>query len=66
MQREGIKQLVKKKNHHLISAEIIKALDFRTKEDVIKNNLNKSFMNSFGMNVETNNSGSVLGGMNVE
>lgn len=66
MQREGIKQLVKKKNHHLISPEIIKALDFRTKEDVIKNNLNKSFMNSFGMNVETNNSGSVLGGMNVE
>ncbi len=43
MQKEALKTLVKKKNHHLISSEILKAIDNKTKEEIIKQNLNKSF-----------------------
>jgi hypothetical protein len=46
MQKEGLKTLVKKKHHHLISSEILKAIDNKTKEEIIKQNINKSFMNA--------------------
>jgi len=67
MQKEAIKTLVKKKNHHLISSEILKALENKSKEDIIQNNLNKSFVQSSMMTEEPSNkipkSG---GGMNLE
>ncbi len=54
MQRESIKQLLKKKTHPLITPEIVKALEFKSKEDIIQHNLNKSFAKgeNGGMNLE--------------
>ena len=62
MQKEGIKQLLKKKTHPLITPEIAKALEFKNKEDIIQHNLNKSFAKG-GMQTEGNSFG---GGMNLE
>jgi essential nuclear protein 1 len=58
MQRESIKQLLKKKTHPLITPEIVKALEFKSKEDIIQHNLNKSFAKG--------ENGNVGGGMNLE
>jgi len=46
MQKEALRQLVKKKHHHLISPEILKAIENLSKEQIISNNLNKSMLNS--------------------
>jgi len=62
MQKEAIKILVKKKNHPLISPEILKALENKTKEDIIQGNLNKSFVNNSMMAEETFNQKSKSGG----
>jgi hypothetical protein len=45
MQLEGIKELIKKKKHHQITPEIIKILDPKSKKDIVKLNLEKSFNN---------------------
>ena len=68
MQKEGIKQLIKKKNHHLITPEIVKALENETKEDIIRNNLNRSFtQSSIVMGDESrSNNFKVVENMNLE
>lgn len=41
MQKSAIKSLVKKKFHHIMTNEIIKVLENRSKEDIMKDNLEK-------------------------
>eukprot|EP01016_Furgasonia_blochmanni_P023855 TRINITY_DN256_c0_g2_i3.p2 TRINITY_DN256_c0_g2~~TRINITY_DN256_c0_g2_i3.p2 ORF type:complete len:176 (+),score=41.50 TRINITY_DN256_c0_g2_i3:486-1013(+) len=43
MQLEGMKELIKRKKHHQITPEILKILDPKSKNDLIKQNLDKSF-----------------------
>jgi hypothetical protein len=50
MQIAAIKLLVKKKNHPIISPEIIKAIDSPSTEEIKKKNLQKSLQNA--MNIE--------------
>ena len=51
MQKESLKQLAKKKHHHLITGDIIKALINVSKKEIIDSNLIKSYQNT-GMIVE--------------
>ena len=54
MQLEGIKELIKKKKHHQITPEILKILDPKSKNDIVKQNLDKSFSKhkQSGMQIE--------------
>lgn len=49
MQKAAIKDLVKKKNHHIMTNEIVKALENKSKEEIMKSNLEKA---EEGMNIE--------------
>lgn len=42
MQKEALKSLAKKKHHHLITPEILNAIDNKTKQAIAKKNLKKS------------------------
>ena len=42
MQKSAIKDLVKKKNHHILTSEIIKVLENKSKEEIMKSNLEKA------------------------